>query len=88
MEDLISEVAKGLLKILRIRQKHPTDAPYKTEDWHLGWMLIEIVEKKVLGTKAHRWLGFVQGIMVMRGYISVDEERDRTRPYFSRTDAF
>ena len=33
--------------------------------------------------KACRWLGFVQGILCSMGKISVDEERDFTRPIFS-----
>lgn len=32
--------------------------------------------------KISRWLGFVQGCLAMRGLISVDEERDLSRPLF------
>lgn len=32
--------------------------------------------------KTSRWLGFVQGCLAMRGLISVDAERDATRPLF------
>ncbi|BBA65589.1 hypothetical protein [Xanthomonas phage XacN1] len=32
--------------------------------------------------KMHRWLGFVQGVLAARGAISVDEERNYTRPIF------
>lgn len=30
--------------------------------------------------KMHRWMGFVQGILSVKGLISVDEERNYTRP--------
>ena len=30
--------------------------------------------------KAHRWLGFLQGILWARGYCSLDELRDMNRP--------
>jgi len=32
--------------------------------------------------KLCRWLGFMQGVMVASGLITVDEERDFTRPIF------
>ena len=32
--------------------------------------------------KLHRWLGFVQGVLACQYVISVDEERDFTRPLF------
>lgn len=34
------------------------------------------------GGKANRWLGFIQGCMIMRGMTTVQAERDFTRPYF------
>lgn len=33
--------------------------------------------------KLARWTGFVQGVMAARGWISVQAERDRTRPLFT-----
>lgn len=32
--------------------------------------------------KLSRWLGFVQGCLLMRGIIDTDEERDHSRPLF------
>lgn len=49
---------------------------------HLRWMLIQL-RGDVTGNKAHRWLGFIQGVMAERGIISVQEERDFTRPFFT-----
>lgn len=56
---------------------HPFD------DSHLYWMLNELLyNKEQSTTKKHRWLGFIQGVMAVKGYIEVNEERDLTRPYF------
>ena len=33
-------------------------------------------------TKKHRWLGNIQGIMTVKGYINVLEERELTRNIF------
>ena len=57
---------------------------HETHDIHLLWMLREIKENKHQTlTKKHRWLGYVQGIMVAKGYLSVDSERDLTRNVFN-----
>lgn len=34
--------------------------------------------------KMHRWLGFVQGVLASRGVISIDGEREFTRPLFHK----
>lgn len=81
MEALIN-VATGLLEILKDKPE-TENALDKTGEEHLRWMLNEIISMNKTGTKASRWLGFVQGVMVMRGYITVDGERDRTRPIFN-----
>lgn len=51
---------------------------------HLEWMLDQIVENYNTWPidKSSRWLGFVQGMMVAQSWITVEEERDRTRPIF------
>lgn len=48
---------------------------------HLRWMLNELRGPMIYG-KANRWLGFIQGIMVSQEMISVEVERDFTRPLF------
>lgn len=49
---------------------------------HLLWMLGEL-RTDMPADKAGRWLGFIQGCLVMRGLASVQAERDFTRPYFT-----
>jgi hypothetical protein len=51
---------------------------------HLNWMLRKIqYDDSMSTTKKHRWLGYVQGLMVVEGILTVDEEREFTRPIFN-----
>lgn len=36
--------------------------------------------------KLSRWLGYIQGVLIERGYTTVDAERDWTRPLFRPLD--
>ncbi|MFG6080454.1 hypothetical protein ACEUZ9_001058 [Paracoccus litorisediminis] len=51
---------------------------------NLAWMCAEGMDKHdaLPIDKLSRWLGFVQGCLAMRGLISVDAERDFSRPLF------
>lgn len=52
----------------------------ETNDIHLLWMLHELTNNTEQSeTKKHRWLGYIQGIMTIKGYINVLEERELTR---------
>lgn len=51
---------------------------------HLRWMIQHLLNDFAQDEKAHRWLGFIQGIMVANGLITVTEERNFTRPYFTK----
>lgn len=51
---------------------------------HLKWMLDEIVGNNTQSiTKKHRWLGFVQGVLIAKKLTTVDRERDFTRDLFN-----
>lgn len=56
------------------------DKKYISKEY-LFWMLeeIEYNEEQSL-TKKHRWLGYIQGILIAFGILDVDEERNITRP--------
>lgn len=60
-----------------------------TSEEHLLWMcehcepLVRDDGHGMSVDKYSRWLGFVQGCIIMRGYTTVQEERDRTRPWFN-----
>lgn len=57
---------------------------------HLLWMCqhcIPRVRDDGLGMpqeKYSRWLGFVQGCLIMRGYTTVEQERNQTRPWLTK----
>lgn len=51
---------------------------------HLLWMCTTALHnlENWPTDKSHRWLGFIQGCLAMQGIISVDSERDFSRPLF------
>lgn len=56
----------------------------ETSPQHLLWMLDQIASDDTMSiTKKHRWLGYIQGVLVMKGAFSVKEERDYTRSIFN-----
>ena len=40
---------------------------------HIVWMLHEIIEDRVVGERAHRWLGYAQGLMAARGIATLEQ---------------
>lgn len=74
------EVANGYLFYFSEDAVCSPDTPL--ENSHLHWMLLEIIGTEMSDTKANRWLGFVQGIMTSKGYLDVQDERNRTREIF------
>ncbi len=74
------------LKILETKPRttEPT-GPAQTSNEHLIWMCLVAIknEQKYPDDKLSRWLGFIQGIMIMKEYITVIEERNFSRPLFN-----
>ena len=56
--------------------------PEETRLEHLKWMLNTAWDTDMATDKAARWLAYVQGVCATRGWINVNEERDRTRHIF------
>ena len=56
----------------------------ETSAANLAWMCRTAIEGNMTLPldKLSRWLGFVQGVMAVRGMISVEGERDFSRPLF------
>lgn len=50
---------------------------------HLLWMLDEIDDVIVDEFKAHRWVSFVQAMLIADGWTTVGAERNFTRGYFT-----
>lgn len=40
---------------------------------HLHKMLSKICDGEITGEKAHRWLGWVQGVMTCRGMVTLEQ---------------
>lgn len=61
-----------------------------THPEHLLWMCehcIPLIRDDGQGMsvdKYSRWLGFVQGCLIMQGWTTVQDERNRTRPWFNK----
>jgi hypothetical protein len=52
---------------------------------NLSWMARHILANRELpADKISRWLGFIQGVLAVRGRLSVTAERDATRGIFHR----
>ena len=77
-------------KILKDHMVAPRCEPETpATDAHLLWMCqhcierIEQCDETFPVDKYSRWLGYIQGVMTMVNYITVQEERDITRPWFA-----
>lgn len=59
-------------------------APDGTSNSHLRWMCQTAIDDSHAwpADKLSRWLGFVQGVMCARGLVTVEGERDLSRPMF------
>lgn len=54
---------------------------------HFIWMFQEeVLEQRLSLMKLNRWLGYIQGCLIERGYTTVEAERDWTRPLFRPLD--
>lgn len=82
MSNVFDPIIERYVSILKVDAKCDPDNP--TLSHHLVWMLIEIKNSTTMSeTKKHRWLGYVQGCMVFKGLITVDNERELTRGIFN-----
>lgn len=56
-------------------------AESNTSVYHLIWMCKQIIEhtgyvpKEWSITKLHRWIGYIQGVMIARGWTTVEQQR-------------
>lgn len=85
---IAESILETLEKQLPYSPTHDTNEVLKRGDkdaptWtipYLIWMIEQIIlhpEWEI--DKAHRWVGYIQGVMVARGYVTVDDERERVR---------
>ena len=86
------EYYRDLIKSKGYEAKDHTQFPDGdcTSPEHLLWMCeycTNMVRDDGLGMsvdKYSRWLGFVQGCLIMAGWTTVEKERHRTRPWFKK----
>lgn len=76
------------IKRLGYTAKNGADNPdhdTTTELGHLLWMCEHCIEHidSMPVDKYSRWLGYIQGCLITHGLTTVQEERDRTRPWFT-----
>jgi hypothetical protein len=67
-------VIQSALEMVELFNKAPLplmDSRYGKD--HLTYMVEEIVSGRVQGEKAHRWLGYIQGCVVMSGGSTLEE---------------
>lgn len=43
---------------------------------HAKWMLCGIVQDYITGEKAHRWLGYAQGLLVAQGLLTLGQAKE------------
>ncbi len=80
MSTFYPELCKRYADVLN---KHPNFGGDHFNTQHLQWMLGELQTNTEMSvTKKHRWLGFIQGVLVCHGLITVNEERNFTRDIF------
>ena len=82
-------VLKPYFELLQNHTDKPIQSNKGSTDFsHLLWMLNYILEnsESMPYGKLNRWLGFIQGCLITRGLLTVEYERDRTRPYLQALD--
>lgn len=63
--------------------------PFSESDKALLLFILEFdrgIKERMPLMKLNRWLGYIQGCMIERGYTTVQAERDWTRPLFRHLD--
>lgn len=79
--DFYNELRQRYLRVLNVTAFNNEQNP--TSSGHLVWMLLQLGSEEMSETKKHRWFGYIQGCMVMKNLITVQEERDLTRGIFN-----
>jgi hypothetical protein len=83
LRDALQKTLEGLAALT---PRDPSTAEQKSDTSyaHLHWMIAMCLENldSWPTDKISRWVGFVQGVQTLRGDMSSQDERDRTRPFF------
>jgi hypothetical protein len=73
------ELAEAILKVADWNKfRFDTDIEGRSNE-HLQSLLKEIIAGKTTGAKAHRYIGWVQGVLCMKGIMSLNEAKNLNR---------
>ena len=76
----MGKVVNGLRCLIEEKGDLKLPVPGRCTDRdHLLWMLDQIDSGKITDEKAHRWIGYVQGVVVMCRMTEVEDMRDLNR---------
>lgn len=85
VKDATQELCKRYIEVLTPLKDIEKDSFEYTSNNHLIGMCQNILNDNSLPEdKISRWIGFVQGVMTMKGYTTVNTERDFSRPLFHK----
>ncbi len=70
------EIAKNLITSQPVFRLTAKENPDRQSFTHLKWMLEEVIGDTMSNTKASRWLGYVQGILLFKGIGDYDSMID------------
>jgi len=76
MEETV--ILNGLEILIGVDIESIRDPEGKTLN-HLKWMINEMKTKEFSQGKFNRWLGYIQGVLVMKNITSLNIERERNR---------
>lgn len=87
MSDALKDAAfNTLCRLAQNRSVNGRQNPYG-EGWpNAVWMLCGIRDGYIKGLKAHRWLGYAQGVLVQAGEISLQGCEDVNRTAFKENE--
>lgn len=80
MKTLMSKLTERYKQLL-------SDETIQFEDKDRIISMLQVIEEKsetLPSDKLNRWMGFIQGVLYRNNLISIDVERDVTRPWFHK----
>ncbi|MCB0220343.1 MAG: hypothetical protein KDH09_11660 [Chrysiogenetes bacterium] len=88
---LIFAMAEQCREMLKASSVSASDQPQSLQPKHLVKMCDEIIEhaRDWPSTKAHRWIGFIQGAMIANGMINLEEAKvmfDKIKKAYEKSD--
>jgi len=77
-EQLLAKGTLDLFNWFHPAHEFSQDKPGCTRS-HICVILQQVIDANVTGAKAHRFIGWAQGVMCMEGFLTLDQARDINR---------